>query len=85
MKYLFIKATNHKENSLTPIDAPLFIEYRDGTAYLSLGGRLLMDLDEHNKTALLPFLAEAFNRVDVVTIDCHSAPFSPTVKRGLEE
>lgn len=70
MKYLFISPTDSKRAELIPITDSLFVVHKDGVATLSLGGRPLMDLDQKDTTELLPFLAEAFNRGDVVTVRC---------------
>ena len=84
MKYLFLKSPDAKQNRLVPVDAPLSIEWHNGVAYLSCGGTLIIDVDKHNETALLPFLADAFNKCDVVTMNL-SFPPGTTVKKGLED
>lgn len=89
MKYLYLKADNRenaKYDMIVPVDATLSIEWFHDVPYLSCGGKLLVDVDKNNETALIPFLANAFNNVDVVTINLtNGAPTAqPTVKRGLE-
>lgn len=73
MKYLFIKPGDSKSAQLIPITDTLYVDHKNGVPILFLGGRPLMDLDQRNTTELLPFLAEAFNRGDVVTIQCDKA------------
>lgn len=90
MKYLYLKAddvSKSKYDKLVPVDAQLSIEWFNGIAYLACGDRLLIDIDEHNQKALIPFLADAFNKCDVVTINLTGPGtplLAPIVKRGLE-
>lgn len=73
MKYLFISPADSKRAELIPVADTLYVVHNNGVATLFLGGRPLMDLDQKNTTELLPFLAEAFNKGDVVTIRCDKA------------
>lgn len=73
MKYLFVKSEDPKRVQLIPVVDTLYVDRKNGVPFLSLGGRPLMNLDERNTTELLPFLADAFNRCDVVTIQCDQA------------
>lgn len=73
MKYLFISPDDSKLAQLIPVADTLYVEHKNGVPILFLGGRPLMDLDQKNTTELLPFLSEAFNKGDVVTIRCDKA------------
>lgn len=90
MKYLFICSPpdkSQKQNKIVPVDDEMMIAYFNGKAYLAIGDRLIIDVDSHNETALIPFLADAFNKCDVVTVKLTSepnTPATPIVKRGLE-
>lgn len=90
MKYLYLKAEDpakSKYDKLVPVDAQLSIEWFNGIAYLTCGDRLLIDVDSHNEKALIPFLVDAFNHCDVVTINLTgtgTALGGPIVKGGLE-
>lgn len=90
MKYLYLKAddvSKSKYDKLVPVDGQLSIEWFNGIPYLTCGDRPLIDVDSHNEKALIPFLADAFNKCDVVTINLTgkgTALPDPIVKRGLE-
>lgn len=90
MKYLYLKAEDSaksKYDKLVPVDNHLSIEWFNGIPYLACGDRLLVDVDSHNEKALIPFLADAFNKCDVVTINLTGSGTAlpgPIVKRGLE-
>lgn len=90
MKYLYLKsedAAKSKYDKLVPVDDHLSIQYFNGVAYLACGDQLLIDVDAHNEKALIPFLADTFNKCDVVTINLTgsgTALAGPIVKRGLE-
>lgn len=90
MKYLYLRAEDRaksKYDKLVPVDNHLSIEWFNGIPYLACGDRLLVDVDSHNEKALIPFLADAFNKCDVVTINLTGSGTAlpgPIVKRGLE-
>lgn len=88
MKYIYLKPQDRDfaiEDRLIPVRSELHIEKHDGVAYLAMGNKLLIDLDAHNQTALIPFLAEAFQRNDVVTIQLTGLPVSKPDPREKEE
>lgn len=84
MKYLYLKSPDPKFSKLVPVDAALSIEKHNGLAYLMCGSAMVIDVDKANEVALLPFLADAFNKCDVVALNLIETP-APIIKRGLEE
>ena len=89
MKYLYLKNADRalaKLDRLVPADAPLSIQWFQGKPYLACGETLLIDVDKRNETELIPFIADAFNKCDVVTINLTNGcpTVAPIVKRGLE-
>ena len=88
MKYLFLSPPDVTQQALIPIDAPVTIQLHNGLAYLFIGDHAIFDVDDYNRTHLLPFFAETFSKADVVTVNLTDAPRTlpaPNVKRGLEE
>lgn len=89
MKYLYLKSldpAHTKLDKLVPVDAALSIQWFQGKPYLACGETLLIDVDKRNETELIPFLAEAFSKCDVATINLTNGTpaVAPIVKRGLE-
>lgn len=86
MKYLYLKSADSnrvKMDKIVPVDGDLSIQWFQGKPYLACGDRLLIDVDKHNETALLPFLADAFNHCDVATINLTNG--APAVTPKIRE